>query len=198
MSELNNLSKPSKILLMLLALALAGGTFCWGLVYSKITTTPEVTVRTITKDVSHYIEKPTVEVVETFVEKKVVEEVPVVKYVEKYVEVEKEVPAELKQFESEEELIEWLQTDKTNELPYIRDLFECENFARTLMRNALEDGHLMSFQVLKNYNRPDTNEFIKGPHAINNTIIGNDVYFIDPQTDDCWVAYVLEKETIKG
>jgi hypothetical protein len=198
MSELNNLSKPSKILLMLLALALAGGTFCWGLVYSKITTTPEVTIQTITKDVSHYIEKPTVEVVETFVEKKVVEEVPVVKYVEKYVEVEKEVPAELKQFESEEELIEWLQTDKTNELPYIRDLFECENFARTLMRNALEDGHLMSFQVLKNYNRPDTNEFIKGPHAINNTIIGNDVYFIDPQTDDCWVAYVLEKETIKG
>jgi len=193
-SELNNLSKPSKIMLMLLALALAGGAFCWGLVYSKISLVPEIIVQTVTKDVSHYVEKPTVEVVETFVEKKVIEEVPVVKYVE----VEKEVPAALNQFESEEELLAWLQTDQTDELPYIRNLFECENFARTLMRNALEDGHLMSFQVLKNYTRPDTKGFIEGPHAINNAIIGNDVYFIDPQTDEFWVAYVLEQETAKG
>jgi hypothetical protein len=132
-------------------------------------------------------------VVETFVEKKVIEKVPVVKYVE----VEKKVPAEFKQFESEEELTEWLQIDKTDESPYIKNLFECENFARTLMRHALDEGHYMSFQVLKNYTRPDTKEFIEGPHAINSTIIGNYIYFIDPQTDDCWVAYVLEKETIK-
>ena len=38
-----------------------------------------------------------------------------------------------------------------------------------------------------------TEEVIRGPHAINSTIIGNDIYFIDPQTDDYWVAYVLEK-----
>ena len=194
MSELNNLSKPSKTLIILLALALAGGSFCWGLVYSKIKMAPEIIVQTVTKDVSHYVEKPTIEVIETFVEKKVIEEVPVVQYVE----VEKEVPAKLKQFESEEELIEWLHIDKTDESPYIRNLFECENFARTLMRHTLENGHLMSFQVLKNYTRPDTKEFIEGPHAINSTIIGNDVYFIDPQTDEFWVAYVLEKETIKG
>ena len=194
MPDLNNLSKPSKILIMILALALAGGSFCWGLVYSKITMEPEVVIWTVTKDVSHYVEIPKVEVVEKFVEKKVVEQVPVIEYVE----VEKEVPAKLKQFESEEELVEWLHIDKTDELPYIKDLFECENFARTLMRHALEDGYYMSFQVLKNYRRPDTKEFIEGPHAINSTIIGNYIYFIEPQTDNFWVAYALEKATIQG
>ena len=63
---------------------------------------PEIIVKTVTKDVSHYVEKPIPVMVETVVEKKVTEKVPVVEYVE----VEKEVPMELKQFESEEELAE--------------------------------------------------------------------------------------------
>jgi hypothetical protein len=188
LSELNNLRKPSKILLSVLALALAGGFFCWGLVYSKLTLTPEIIVHTVTKNVNHCIEIPTVEVVETLVEKKVIEEVPVIEYVE----VEKEVPLELREFESEEELAEWLAADKTNEIPYMKDIFECENFARSLMKHALNNGHYMSFQVLKNYTRPDTKEFTEGPHAINSTIIGNYVYFIDPQTDEYWTAYKLE------
>ena len=195
MSELNNLSKPSKILLTLLALALAAGFFLWGVVYNKISATPEIIVQTVTKDVSHYIEKPTVEVVEKFVEKKVVEQVLLPGRIE-YVEVEKEVPAELQQFESEEALSEWLHSDKTDELPYVKDLFECEDFARSLVRHALEDGRYISFQVLKNYTRPDIKEFIEGPHAINSTIIGNGIYFIEPQTDEFWLAYVLEKKTI--
>jgi hypothetical protein len=188
LSELNNLRKPSKILLSVLALALAGGFFCWGLVYSKLTLTPEIVVHTVTKNVNHCIEIPTVEVVETLVEKKVIEEVSVIEYVE----VQKEVPLELREFASEQELAEWLAADKTDELPYIKDIFECENFARSLMKHALNNGHYMSFQVLKNYTRPDTKEFTEGPHAINSTIIGNYVYFIDPQTDEYWTAYKLE------
>jgi hypothetical protein len=194
LSELNNLSKPSKIVILLLALALAGGSFLWGVVYSKISAAPEIIVRTVTRDVSHCIEKPTVEVVENVVEKKVVEEVPVVKYVE----VEKEVAVALKQFESEEELVAWLHADQTDELPYIQDLFECENFARTLIKHAMEDGYYLSFQVLKNYTRPDTKEFIEGPHAINSAIVSNYIYFIDPQTDEFWKAYVLEQEPVDG
>jgi hypothetical protein len=188
LSELNNLGKSSKMLIMLLALALAGGSFCWGLVYGKINMVPETVVRTVTKDVSRYTEVPVVEVVEKVVEKKVIEQVPVIEYVE----VEKEVPVELKQFASEEALVAWLHVDSTDGLTYIKDLFECENYAQTLIRHAQAEGYHMSFQVLKNYTRPDTKEFIKGPHAINSTIIGNDIYFIDPQTDDFWVAYVLE------
>ncbi len=189
MSELNNLRKPSKILLSVLALALAGGFFCWGLVYSKLTLTPERIVHTVTKNVDRCIEKPTVEVVETLIEKKVIEEVPVIEYIE----VEKEVPLELREFESEEELAEWLAVDKTDEIPYMKDIFECENFARSLMKRALNDGNYMSFQVLKNYTRPETKEFTEGPHAINSTIIGNYVYFIDPQTDEYWITYKLEQ-----
>jgi hypothetical protein len=192
LSELNSLSKPSKVLIAFLAFALAGGFFLWGLVYSKINAKPEIIVRTVTKDVSRCIEKPTVEVVETVVEKKVVEKVPVIEYVE----VEKAVPMELKQFASKEELAAWLHDDTTDELPYIKDLFECENFARTLIKHALEDGYYLSFQVLKSYTRPDTKGFIKGPHAINSAIIGNYIYFIDPQTDEFWVAYALEKEPV--
>lgn len=190
MSKLNNLSKTSKVLLALLTLALAGGSFCWGIVYSKATMVPETVVPTVTKNINCDKESPVVEVIETLVEKKVIEKVPVIEYVE----IEKEVPLKLKEFECEEELVAWLNTDKTNELPYIKDLFECENFARTLMKHALEEGYYMSFQVLKNYTRPKTKEFIEGPHAINNTIIGNNTYFIDPQTDEYWIAYKLESE----
>ena len=194
MSELNNLSKPNKILLYILGLTLAAGFFCWGLVYSKLTFVPEIIIHNVTKYVERYTEKPTVEVIETFVEKKVIEEVPVIEYVEIEieVEVEKEVPLELREFESVEELEEWLRIDMTDELPYITDIFECENFARTLMKNTLDSGRYMSFQVLKNYTRPKTKEFIEGPHAINSAIIGNYIYFIDPQSDDYWIAFKLE------
>jgi hypothetical protein len=192
LSELNKLSKTSKMLLALLALALAGGFFCWGLVYSKVTLVPETIIHTVTKNVNRYKEIPTVEVIETLVEKKVIEEVPVIEYIE--IEIEKEIPLELEEFESEEEMVEWLNTDKTNELPYIKDIFECENFARTLMKHSLEEGYYISFQVLKNYTRPKTKEFIEGPHAINSAIIGNYIYFIDPQSDDYWIAYKLENE----
>jgi hypothetical protein len=170
------------------------GFFCWGLVYSKINTVPEVLVQPVTRYVNHYVERPTVEVVETFVEKRIIKQVPVVEFIE----VEKEVLAPLRQFESEEELIKWLHIDKTDELPYIKDLFECENFSRTLMKHALEDGYYMSFQVLKNYSRPKTKEFVEGPHAVNSTIIGNYIYFIDPQNDEFWIAYLMEQEFSKS
>jgi hypothetical protein len=178
----------SKIFLILLVVALAGNFFCWGLIYHEIGAVPEIIGRTIMGYINQSAVKP--EVVNTVTEKIIIEKVPVIEYVE----IEKEVPAELKQFESEEALTAWLDADKTNELPYIKDLFECENFARTLIRHALREGYYLSFQVLKNYTRPDTNEFIAGPHAINSTIIGNVIYFIDPQTDDFWLAYVLENE----
>ena len=192
MSELNNLSQRTKILTIVLALFLAVGSFYWGLVYSK-TSAPEITVPTGTGNVASSVEidRPAAEVVERFVENRVIEMVPVIQYVE----VEKEVPVELRPFASVDELSEWLLVDKTDELPYIKDLLECENFARTLMTNTLNNGHYMSFQVLKNYTRPDTREFIAGPHAINNTFIGNYIYFIDPQTDEFWAAYLLEEDT---
>jgi hypothetical protein len=174
-------------------MTLAGSIFCWGFVYNRNITIPEVIVQPVTRYVNYYTEKPRVEVIETLVEKKVIKEVPVVEYVE----VAKEVPLELREFESEEELTEWLHADRTDGLPYIKDLFECENFSRTLMRHALEDGYYMSFQVLKNYTRPDTKEFIKGPHAINSAIIGNYIYFIDPQNDELWIAYMMEQEPAK-
>jgi hypothetical protein len=190
LSEIKNLSRTSKILLTVLALALAGGAYLWGTVYGKTNTNPEIIVQTVTKDVVRYIDKPTIEVVEAVVEKTVVEEVPVVEYIE----VEKEVSTELNQFESKEQMEIWLQQDRTDTIPYVKDIFECENFAQSLINHALEDDYYISFQVLKNYTRPDTKEFIEGPHAINSVIIGNYIYFIDPQTDDFWAAYVLEQE----
>jgi len=194
LSEIYNLGRPSKIILAVLALILAGTAYLWGNVYATSTTSSEVVVQTITNDVIRYVDKPTVEVVETVVEKKVVEEVPVVEYVE----VENESSKELNQFESIEQLAAWLDEDQTDTLPYVKDVFECENFAQSLINHGLEDDYYISFQVLKNYTRPDTKEFIKGPHAINSVIIGNYIYFIDPQTDDFWAAYVLEQEPPKA
>ena len=48
MSELSSLSNRSKILLILWSLFLAAGFFCWGIIFSKLSTDAEITTPTIT------------------------------------------------------------------------------------------------------------------------------------------------------
>jgi hypothetical protein len=83
-----------------------------------------------------------------------------------------------KEFKSVEELKTWLAQDVTNDTFYIfgngcLSNYDCDDYAVALVRNALSDGYLVSLQVEER-------------HMINSTIIGNKIYFIDPQSDKVW------------
>jgi len=118
--------------------------------------------------------------------------VPVVRYVER---VEK-VPIELRDFSDLEELKRWLE-DKMNvttiyfQLPSTE--VDCDDYALDMQHKALADGYIMSFEVI---GRSEYNALFKAKlpdsqslHAINSAIIGNDVYYIEPQTGE--VAFVV-------
>jgi hypothetical protein len=95
-----------------------------------------------------------------------------------------EVPLRPRQFNSVDELKAWLAEDDTDSTIYIfgfgcLDTYDCEDYARALMINALKDGYLVSIQWEDN-------------HALNSTIIGNSVYFIEPQNDDIWFKGYLD------
>jgi len=77
----------------------------------------------------------------------------------------------LKQFASLEELELWLANNDIDSREYIETTYDCDDFAHDLMIAALEDGYLISTELWSF-------------HMLNSTIIGNDVYTIEPQTDE--------------
>ncbi len=129
------------------------------------------------------------------VEKEVVREVEVVKeVVEKeieYREVVKEVtiekPIEQREFTSKEELENWLTEDDGESTVYFfvkadgtegsSDEYDCDDYALALQRGANRDGYLMSVTIIEKQAQP---------HMINLVTIGNDIYYIEPQTDEVW------------
>lgn len=111
-----------------------------------------------------------------------------------YIERVVEVPAKLHHFADVGELKQWLKgisflffevvDSKTGDSIYKPD---CEDYALQLQRKAVADGYLMSFEIIQSseYNQlfrkrlPDNTL-----HAINLVVIGNDAYYIEPQTHE--------------
>ena len=91
-------------------------------------------------------------------------------------ELEKAQP---RHFSSLEELKTWLANDNTNESLYSPDNFSCIDFALTLQKCALADGYILSTEVLP-----------VGAHWVNAAVIGDSVYYIEPQED----RIILEKK----
>ena len=57
------------------------------------------------------------------------------------------------------------------------DQYDCDDFALALQQRASRDGYLMSVTITQKQNKP---------HMINLVTIGNDIYYIEPQTDEVW------------
>lgn len=74
-------------------------------------------------------------------------------------------------FKSIEELQEWLIADLTNEHEFMYDSYDCDDFAFDLAISAISDGYWIGLASTKN-------------HMFNFVIIGNNVYMIEPQTDE--------------
>lgn len=111
-----------------------------------------------------------------------------------YIERVVEVPVKLHHFADVEEVKQWLKgisflffevvDSKTGHSIYKPD---CEDYALELQRKALADGYLMSFEIIHSseYNQLFSKRLPHNTlHAINLVVIGNDAYYIEPQTHE--------------
>jgi len=152
------------------------------------------------KPVAMFIDRPVLQVVEKpypvmVMETRFIELPPEI--IEKTVYVEKiiteNVTVDTRDFESAEELLTWLENDNLDTLPYVKGVFECENFADSLKRRAKEAGYTMDLQYYsKGTKLPMSDIVLKGAHAMNSTVIGNEIWLIDAMSDKAWVAFVRE------
>lgn len=124
---------------------------------------------------------------EVIVEKEVIREVEVVR------EIIIEKPIQLREFASKGELEEWLARNRVSDNVYVWDepdgttksslKYDCDDFALDLREQAGQDGFLMSVTIV---------EKDGGAHMINLVTIGNDIYYIEPQTDEVWFYAYLD------
>ena len=97
---------------------------------------------------------------------------------------------ELHEFASLEELRSWLAEDDTDEcihlvvdedgvchLVELLAEYDCDDYAFRLQRQAARSGFLMSVTIIEEQGKQ---------HMINLACIGNDIYYIEPQTDEVW------------
>jgi len=129
-----------------------------------------------------------------------------VQYVEKpvtvveFIERTQKVPVELRNFSDIEELKQWLvEVDMNTTKTYFQSpgvTIDCDNYALDMQHKALTDGYIMSFEVIS---RSEYNAVFKSKlppsqslHAISLVIIGNDAYYIEPQTSEIGFATHLD------
>lgn len=86
------------------------------------------------------------------------------------IEIEKEVPLKLRNFESENELKTWLSE---HPVEYLGEDADCDDYALHMVERARDDGYDLHFQV-----------WPCCVHAVCCAIIGNDIYFIESTTNE--------------
>lgn len=114
-----------------------------------------------------------------------IEYVDVIREVVKEVTVEK--PIEQREFASLEELKAWLEEKAVGKTIFFftgangtrlsSGNYDCDDYALDLQKRALDDGYLMSVTIIEKGGKL---------HMIDLVTIGNDVYYIEPQTDEVW------------
>jgi len=110
------------------------------------------------------------------------------------------IPAELRNFNDLEELKQWLVAVDTNTTTVYFQLpdapVDCDDYALALQSKALADGYVLSFTVISRneYNAVFQSELppSRSLHAINLAVIGNNAYYIEPQTGEIAFAVQLD------
>ena len=108
--------------------------------------------------------------------------------------------SKLRYFESTDELEAFLEESDVDHHIYVTAgqdwrTYDCEDYAKALRGDANSSGFHMNIQAVWRYRRPDTGELMgryNEGYALNSIIIGNEMYFIEPQTDDYWLAAYLD------
>ena len=186
--------KQKTILFVLSAVIITLVAYCVGdRIFSYTYCLPQEETTIITSQVhiptveARLIETHTVEYVEEIVVEK------------EYVDVIRHVPVEFRNFKNRTELEQWLE--ERNQVPSIRFqqkdiIIDCDDFAFEMQQKALADGFIISFEIIgiREYNELFSTQLSEGQalHAINLSIIGNDVYYIEPQTGEIVYAAYLD------
>lgn len=184
----------NKALVVLFILATLALVFSAGGYLGQATFKPQV----IINHEIHTVERVIYEPVERVVERVVYE--PVERIIIKRVET----PVLLRRFQNLDELEQWLGNNTVLDIRFdVVDKqtgqrikrFDCDGYAIRLQEKALRDGYIMSFEVIRHveYNALFKEKQLPNGaiHAINLVILGNDVYYIEPQTHEIvFVAYL--------
>lgn len=73
-------------------------------------------------------------------------------------------------WKSYREFRKWLWANQVDQMVYIPDKFDCEDFAFELSRQAMQDGYWVGI-------------YVEDEHVQNIVAIGNTWYLVEPQTD---------------
>jgi len=142
---------------------------------------PSVETKLVATHTIEYVEQPATEV--------------------EYIEQVKYTPVTLRNFATPDELKQWLMNNLTAATVSLQTPegtldVDCDDYALELQQKAVNNGYLMSFQIIEpqRYNRlfdavtiPDGNL-----HAIYLVIIENTAYYIEPQTGEIVPAAYID------
>jgi len=91
------------------------------------------------------------------------------------------IPQPLRNFETVNELKDFLSRTNVDETTIImndpKEKADCDDYALLLIKYAHREGYALHFQIDKIGHRG---------HALCCALIGNEVYFIEPSTDEYW------------
>ncbi len=176
----------TKALGVLFILATLTLVFCAGAYLGQATFKPQVIINHEIHTIYRVIDRVVYEPVERVVVKRI------------------ETPKPLRHFENLDELEQWLGNTRVLDIRFdvvkketnqLIKRFDCDDYAIRLQEKALRDGYIMSFEVIHSgeYNALfKQKRILNGAiHAINSVILGNEVYYIEPQTHEIvFVAYI--------
>jgi len=197
-SVILNQSRIIRVLCTLFILASAILIFCFGGYVGQKYYQPTVITKYEVVTVDRIIEKAVYIPIEKVIEAIVYEPVEKIVYtpVKEPVVKEVEVSRPLLHFENISNLKQWLSNVNLIEIGFIVidqnnnniSKLDCDDYARSLQDKALQDGYIISFEVILSaeYNSLFKEKRIPAGaiHAINSAIIGNEVYYIEPQTKE--------------
>lgn len=168
--------KNKHILLSGLLLAILALVFCSSIGYGEANPVVITEYKTVTRVVPHFIELPAK-----------------IEYRYFRVPVKVEVPVKLEPFESEQELAELLAAYGGNKVLLLRNKLlvednDCDDFALALVEFARSQGKDIVWDCIHKGTIWNSKR-LKMSHMGCATIIGNDVYFINPVTKEYWIAY---------
>jgi hypothetical protein len=162
---------------------------------SRVVTRVKDTSYAVPEPVYIEVEKPVTEVKTVAVDRRV--------YITKEVEIPRDVPVALKDWDSTEELAEFLKNDDTDQHIFLRADDDggvaldgqCEDLALQLRDRAMAIGRYLSVEVLNPKEYEKWYGVAVGPnvyHAICMARIGNEFWYIEPSTDKYWLALNLD------
>jgi FtsZ-binding cell division protein ZapB len=115
----------------------------------------------------------------------------------KEVEVSKPVYVnnEWREFESPAVLMSWAKEHLANLWIVGNKVADCDDYASRLQLEAFKDGYLLSVQLIKNGLLYDKNvsNYVEA-HMGNLAMIGNEIYFIEPQPDFFRIVFVCNRD----